>query len=94
MNIKQKKLFDSVLNRTPQDGWTARAFANGAKAAGVDAVAARRAFPRGIESVVETFNCNVDEAMHDAIARNRKFPALRVRDKVAFALRARLEFLH
>ncbi len=55
---------------------------------------AARLMPEGIRDVIELFGAEaVDEAMHARVKSERGFERFRVRDKIAFAIRARLEFL-
>jgi ubiquinone biosynthesis protein COQ9 len=49
--------------------------------------------PNGIRDVIELFGTETDEAMQARIKGERGFARLRVRDKIAFAVRARLEHL-
>ncbi|MDE1901610.1 MAG: COQ9 family protein [Alphaproteobacteria bacterium] len=90
MNDKRQKLLMAILAQIPREGWTARALAQGAAQAGVMESAARRVFPRGIEDVVLAFADKIDADMRAAITADRKFAARRTRDKIAFAVWARL----
>ena len=47
----------------------------------------------GIRDVIELFGNEADEAMQARIKAERRFEHFRVRDKIAFAVRARLEHL-
>jgi len=91
MKPKQQKLFHSILTLIPQEGWTPTAFARGAKKSNLTPAQARKLFPHGIEDVAEAFHHSIDEAMHSRIKSKRNFTTLRTRDKITFAVRARLE---
>lgn len=91
MNLKKQKLFDAILAAVSTEGCTPSAFAQGIKNSSLPPREARKFFPRGIEDVAEAFHDTIDEAMQARIKSKRNFAAMRVRDKVTFALRARLE---
>jgi ubiquinone biosynthesis protein COQ9 len=80
----------AALPHVPFDGWTRRALAAGARAAGRDPADAERLFPRGPLEAVEVYSAMADRAMVDAVAALDS--ATKVRDKIALGLRARLDF--
>jgi ubiquinone biosynthesis protein COQ9 len=90
MNSKQQKLLDSVLFAVRAHGWTEAALAEGAKRAKLQPAEARRIFP-DVAAAVDAFHQSINDQMMMAIKANRKFVAMRVRDKIIFAVRARLE---
>lgn len=69
------------------------ALRNGAKAAGVEEGRLELTYPRGVRDVVASFSGWANDRMLERIAAERFFSGRRVRDKVAFAVRARLEVL-
>lgn len=76
------------------DGWTDRTLRGGAVAAGHDAGAATRAFPRGGVDAITHFSDWADRRMLAAIAAEAEsFDAMRVRDRITRAVRLRLEIL-
>jgi ubiquinone biosynthesis protein COQ9 len=83
----------AVLAQVPFDGWTTTAYEHAIRACGLTPEKAHRLFPQGIKGLIDLFGTVTDEAMQDRIKRNRSFAKLRVREKIAFAVRARLEFL-
>jgi len=87
------QLLMAVLGQIPFDGWTDSAYQAGIKAAGLDAATAAKQFPDGLAGIVEFLGVAADAAMDERIAANRGFDRLRVREKISFAVRARLEFL-
>ena len=79
-------VLDAVLRHVPFDGWTRRAL----EAAVPDPVSFDREFPNGVADAVRAFSDRADAAMVKALA---KHPTERTRDRVALAVRARLEYL-
>lgn len=90
---KSHQILMSVLTQVPFDGWTAAAYERGIRQCGLSPGEADLLFPRGIRDVVELFGEATDEAMFAKIENKSGFDKLRVREKIAFAIRARLEFL-
>jgi ubiquinone biosynthesis protein COQ9 len=80
----------AALPHIPFDGWTRRALAAGARAAGMAEAEADRLFPRGPVEAIEVYSTMADRAMVEAVAALD--PAAKVREKIAFGLRARLDF--
>jgi len=91
MTPKQRKIFDSVIAAVSQKGWTAGAFAQGLKNSGSSSAEAHKLFPNGILDIIEAFHHSIDSAMLSRIEVKRNFRAMRVRDKITFGVRARLE---
>lgn len=83
----------ALLPHVPFDGWTEIAYAAALKETGISGAAAATLFPAGIRDCVELFSTMTDEAMEKRIAAEKSFASFRIRDKVAFAVRARLETL-
>lgn len=74
------------------DGWGDEALAQGALDAGFDAVTAKRMFPGGGLDAIAHFATVSDRAMIKAMD-GVDLDNMRVRDRVIFGVRARLEFL-
>ena len=55
-------------------------------------IEARDRFPHGIRDVIELFGVMTDDAMKLRIDGEPGFARFRIRDKIAFAVRARLEY--
>ncbi|MGE3622696.1 MAG: COQ9 family protein [Bdellovibrionales bacterium] len=89
----RRKIMQSVVAQVPFDGWTAEAFARGVEQAGIDRGVADLHFPGGIRDVIDLFNAMIDAAMQEKISAEPGFARLKVREKVAFGVRARLEAL-
>lgn len=87
---RRDTLLLATLPHVPFDGWTERAMRAGAESAGLDAAAIRRAFPGGVAEMVEYFIEYADRRMVEELER-RGLPSLRLRDRIATAVRVRLE---
>jgi len=84
-----------VLATSPHvafDGWGDEALAQGAVDAGFDANTAKRMFPGGAVEAIAHFATISDRAMMAAMEA-ADIDTMRVRDRVIFGVRARLEFL-
>jgi ubiquinone biosynthesis protein COQ9 len=82
----------AALRNVAFDGWSERTLHQGAEAAGTTPEAVARAFPRGVADLVEAFSEWADRTMIEALA-SRDLSGLRTREKVALAVRLRLEAL-
>ena len=94
MNEKQEKLqrrlLEAALPHVPFDGWTAKALAAGASDLDLTAAEAERHFPRGAPDLIEVFSREADRVMLQRI-EELDLSGLKVREKVAAAVRFRLE---
>lgn len=90
-SIKDKILL-SVLPDIPFDGWTMAALERAAEAAGYSASMAASVFPAGERDAIIHFSRWADRKMIDCLNSLSDVPP-RVRDKVALAVRTRLEIL-
>ncbi|MGB4102383.1 MAG: COQ9 family protein [Alphaproteobacteria bacterium] len=88
-----EKLLLAIVRQAAFDGWTPTALQSGAVAAGVEEGRSELTYPRGVRDVVAAFSGWANDRMLERIAADRSFTARRVRDKVAFAVRVRLEAL-
>ncbi|GIL40579.1 COQ9 family protein [Roseiterribacter gracilis] len=86
------RLLTQLLPSVPFDGWTEAALATASRAAGFDEQAWRRIFPRGPLDAVLAFSDWADAAMQ-ATLQTHDLTKMRVRDRVALGVRARLEAL-
>jgi ubiquinone biosynthesis protein COQ9 len=88
----RRRLLDATLPHVPFDGWTERALKAGAGDAGVDWPVPRRAFPGGAGDMLRLWNAEGDRLMVEALDA-RDLAAMRVRDRIATAVRLRIEAL-
>ena len=79
----------AALPHVAFDGWSARALAAGAEDAGFGPDAAYRAFPRGTLQALTHFSRWADKRMMQELNKI-DISALRIRDRIAAAVRARL----
>src|SRR5262249_17204932 len=86
----RERLLLATLPHIPFDGWTMVAFNAGMRDAGVDPGLAANAFPGGMAEMVEHWNRLADRHMLEALAA-LDLQALKVRERVARAVRLRLE---
>lgn len=90
MDALRGRLLGTVLNHVPFDGWSERALRNGAADAGVAFEDALRAYPAGIKDVLDYFVADADQRMIEELER-RNLASMRIRDRIATAVRVRLE---
>ena len=90
---KQRQIVESILAQIPFDGWTESALSAGAKASGFSRKEADVLLPEGMADVVRLLGEMTDNAMNERIKAEHGFDRMRVREKVAYAVRARFEFL-
>lgn len=79
----------AMLDRAAFDGWTDGALAAAARDAGQDRAVLAAAFPKGVADALRAWSMAADAAMAAEMA-GPAFDGLKIRDKVAFAVRARL----
>ena len=84
------KIVDAALMHVVFDGWTDATLEAAIADSGVDAGLARQAFPRGALDLAVAYHKAGDAAMLDAMATS-EMSAIRIRDKIAFAVRLRLD---
>ena len=90
LGAERRALLERTLAHVPSDGWTLRSLAAAASDLGYDRSLARRAFPRGVRGVVALFEAETDRRMAAALA-DIDLESLRVRERIAAAVRTRLE---
>ncbi len=84
------KLLDSAMVHVPFDGWGEAALRAAAADCGVDMAAARAVFPRGGVDMALAFHRRGDAAMVARLAE-RDLSQLRIRERIALAVRLRIE---
>lgn len=88
----RETLLLATLPHAVFDGWSLSAMTAGANGAGMDAVTVRRYFPGGPADMVAQFSDWADTRMLEAL-ETTDLAAMKVRERIAFAVRARLEAL-
>jgi len=92
LSARRDEIMLATLAHAPFDGWTRRALTTGAKDAGFGPEEALLAFPGGIPDLVDHLAVWADGRMLAALAK-MDLDAMRVRDRVAAGVRARLQAL-
>ena len=90
MTPTQDAILEAALPNVPFDGWTAETLRRATEEAGLAPAQGRAAFPRGGVDMALAFHRRGDAAMAERIAAE-DLGALRFRDRVARAVRLRLE---
>lgn len=85
------RLLQAALEEAPRKGFSETTLKAAAKKIGLPVAHVELHFPRGPESLVESFTDLCDEKMK---GRMENATVQRVRDRVALAVRARLEAMH
>jgi ubiquinone biosynthesis protein COQ9 len=83
-------IIDAALPHVPFDGWTQGVLQLGAAEAGHDKVMALRVFPGGAVEAIEFWSQLADRRMLAALEA-LDLPAMKVRERIAAAVRVRLE---
>ena len=86
----RETLLDAALMHVPFDGWSQASLDAACADAGVDAALARAVFPRGAVDLALAYHRRGDAAMLARLAET-DLSALRFRDRIASAVRFRLE---
>lgn len=92
MTDAKDRMLDAALMHVPFDGWSEASFRAAATDADVPDAEARALFPRGAVDLALAFHARGDAAMVAALA-SEDLSALRYRDRVAHAVRTRLELV-
>lgn len=83
-------IIEAALPAVPFDGWTMKTLQDAAIEAGYEKAMAVAVFPRGVKDALTHFSGWADRRMLEELP---KAPSMRVRDKIALAVRTRLEVL-
>jgi ubiquinone biosynthesis protein COQ9 len=86
----REKLIDAAVAHAPFDGWGDKALVAAAGDLGIDPVLARNAFPGGATEMIECHSLLADRRMVAAYEA-ADAAALKLREKVALAVRLRLQ---
>jgi ubiquinone biosynthesis protein COQ9 len=79
-----------MMLHVPFDGWTMKAIENGARDLGIDLLLAKNAFPGGGPDAIALHSEQADRRMVAALTPEA-LAGLKIRDKIALAVRTRLE---
>lgn len=91
--LDEAKLLQSVLRQVPFDGWSQAALQNGAHSAGMNEGHVALIWPHGVRDAVAAFSGWANAEMLAQIRKEKLFSRMRVRDKVTYAVRTRLEIV-
>ncbi len=92
LESERRAILQAALHHVPFDGWSAKTLASAVSDAGLDAAMAQRAFPGGPREMAEYLATDADRRMVEALA-SRNLEELPVRQRIATAVRVRLELL-
>lgn len=90
LQAERRKLLAAALPLVPFEGWSEQTLRRAAAAAGLPAGFGRLAFPGGPGELVAFYVAETDRAMLAALAKH-DLAALKVRQRIALAIRLRLE---
>ncbi|MHC8509198.1 MAG: COQ9 family protein [Rhodospirillales bacterium] len=85
----REQLLEGMLQNAPFDGWSTHALRAAAKGLGLPAVTVKQAFPGGVVEAAELWSELADARMLDALGA-QDLGAMRVRDRIAAGVRARI----
>ena len=86
------QLLDAIKMHVPFDGWTKPAFDAALSDTGMDPVLARAVCPRGAVDLAIAFHQDGDAQMLDRMAQP-DMAEIKIREKITFAVRTRLELV-
>lgn len=92
MTDPKDKLLDAALDHVPFDGWSEATFAAAVRDSELDATVARAVCPRGAVDLAVAYHNRGDAQMLEQL-KATDLSALRFRDRIATALRIRLELI-
>jgi len=90
MRALKDRLLRAALPHMPFDGWSEASLRHAADDVGVERAAIRRAFPRGAIDLALYHSAVADRQMEERLAKEN-LAALKLRERVARAVRLRLE---
>ena len=90
MSEQIETLLDAALLHVPFDGWSDEALKAAASDVGIDIATARALFPRGGVDLALAYHRRGDDQMASRLA-NEDMSHLRFRDRIALAVRSRIE---
>lgn len=87
---KRKAILEATLTHVVFDGWTQQALKAAGEDLGLEPMELQRHFPRGSADAIAFFSREADKAMLEKLA-DTDLSSMRIRDKVATAVKLRLE---
>ncbi|MDF3075231.1 MAG: hypothetical protein K0S54_2898 [Alphaproteobacteria bacterium] len=90
LQAEKDAMADAILSHAAFDGWTGTAMAAGARDLGKPAEEAQRLFPGGAVELIDWIDAQATARMQAALAA-RDLSGLKIREKIALAVRLRLE---
>ena len=90
MQEKREKILKEALKIVPFEGWTNKTLIEATISANLEKQYAKIAFPSGVAQLVEYYLRDLDCKMLDKL-KGQKFDNLKVREKIALAIKTRLE---
>ena len=90
MDALRDRILDAALPHVTFDGWSRKSLVDGARSAGLEPEDVDIAFPRGTRGAVDHWLRRADDAMAAALEA-ADLDSMRIRDRIAFAVRTRLE---
>lgn len=89
---QQRVILHSMLSQVLFDGWTDSALSHALRLTGTTPGEFDLLFPEGIRDLIEFFGSCADQAVLKRIEDEPGFARFKIREKITFAVRARLEF--
>ncbi len=86
------QLLEATLPHVAFDGWSVKALQAGAREAGLEPVDVQNLFPGGVPELMESFSTHIDHLMMVELEK-QDLAAMKVRERIAAAVRLRLELL-
>jgi len=90
-DAQREALLKATLTHVPFDGWTHTALRAGARDIGIEPALADNAFAGGMAELLDFYHRTADIEMVRALEAQPELATMKVRDKVALAIRLRLE---
>ncbi len=92
LDSAKDKILDAALPDVAFDGWSPQTLRAAVETSGVDPELARLAFPRGAVDLALYFHDRADMRLRDELAET-DLSEMRIREKIAFGVRRRLELV-
>ena len=90
LKFERERILQFSLEQVPSHGWTELTLKIATTHAGFEESMSRRALPRGINDLIDTYLSRADDLMLEELSKY-KMSAMPVRDRIRSAVRVRLE---